>query len=32
LEIWDESVWQVYKQKTEASSTEIAETLGEIGV
>jgi len=32
LEIWDEAVWQAYKQKTEASSSEIAEALGEIGV
>lgn len=32
LELWDEKEWQNYKQKTEASSTDIAEALGEIGI
>lgn len=32
LEIWDEKKWQEYKIKSEASSSEIAETLGELGV
>ncbi|MFW0837705.1 MAG: division/cell wall cluster transcriptional repressor MraZ [Candidatus Komeilibacteria bacterium] len=32
LEIWDETIWNKYKQNTEASSTEIAEALGELGV
>lgn len=32
LEIWDESAWEEYKTKAEEDSTEIAETLGELGV
>lgn len=32
LEIWDEAKWQEYKTKTEASSDEIAEKLGELGI
>lgn len=32
LEIWDESNWQSYKEKTEAESGEIAEQLADLGV
>ncbi len=32
FEIWDEEEWNVYKQKTEATSDEIAEKLGELGI
>jgi MraZ protein len=32
LEIWDESEWQVYKERTEAESGEIAEQLADLGV
>ena len=32
LEIWDEKKWNEYKKKSEASSSDIAETLGELGV
>jgi len=32
MEVWDEEEWQAYKQKTEASSDEIAEKLGELGI
>ncbi|NQV13622.1 MAG: division/cell wall cluster transcriptional repressor MraZ [Parcubacteria group bacterium] len=32
LEIWDDSRWEEYKKKTEESSGEIAEALGELGV
>jgi len=32
MEVWDEAEWQAYKQKTEASSDEIAEKLGELGI
>jgi len=32
LEIWDESLWEKYKQQTETSSNEIAERMGELGV
>ena len=32
MEVWDEAEWQSYKQKTEASSDEIAEKLGELGI
>ena len=32
VEIWDEEVWKNYKIKTEASSDEIAERLGELGI
>jgi MraZ protein len=32
IEIWDEEAWQAYKTKTESSSEEIAEQLGELGI
>ncbi|MCL5016267.1 MAG: division/cell wall cluster transcriptional repressor MraZ [Patescibacteria group bacterium] len=32
VEIWDESAWQKYKEKTESSGDEIAEKLGELGI
>lgn len=32
IEIWDESMWDRYKQKTESASEEIAEKLGELGI
>ncbi len=32
IEIWDEELWKKYKTKTEASSDEIAEKLGELGI
>jgi MraZ protein len=32
IEIWDEVSWNRYKSKTEASSDEIAEKLGELGI
>ena len=32
LEIWDKSIWQDYKNKTENSSQEIAEKLSELGI
>lgn len=32
LEIWDEENWKRYKDKTEASSDDIAEKLGELGI
>ncbi len=32
LEIWDESEWEKYKTGTDKESSEIAETLGELGV
>lgn len=32
LEVWDENVWERYKQGTEKGSTDIAEALGELGV
>jgi len=32
VEIWDEASWQSYKAKTESSSEEIAEKLGELGI
>jgi len=32
VEIWDEATWKTYKAKTEASSDEIAERLGELGI
>ena len=32
VEIWDEAAWQAYKAKTESSSEEIAEKLGELGI
>lgn len=32
LEIWDEVKWNKYKQETDAKSSKIAESLGELGV
>jgi MraZ protein len=32
VEIWDEATWNAYKAKTETSSEEIAEKLGELGI
>jgi MraZ protein len=32
IEIWDSEAWHGYKTKTEASSDEIAEKLGELGI
>lgn len=32
LEIWDEEAWEKYKKGAESESSEIAETLGELGV
>lgn len=32
LEIWDEEAWEKYKAGTEAESSEIAETLADLGV
>ena len=32
LEIWDEGVWNKYKTMAENESSDIAETLGELGV
>jgi MraZ protein len=32
IEVWDEKVWGEYKIKTEKSSDEIAEKLGELGI
>ncbi len=32
MEIWDKDNWERYKQKTESSSEEIAEKLGELGI
>ncbi|MBI4159918.1 division/cell wall cluster transcriptional repressor MraZ [Candidatus Wolfebacteria bacterium] len=32
VEIWDETAWKQYKEKTERSSDEIAEKLGELGI
>lgn len=32
IEIWDDKKWQTYKSKTEASSDNIAEKLGELGI
>ena len=32
LEIWDEKKWEEEKKKSETDSSEIAETLGELGV
>lgn len=32
IEIWDETNWRSYKAKTEASSDDIAEKLGELGI
>lgn len=32
IEVWDEVNWNAYKTKTETSSEEIAEKLGELGI
>lgn len=32
IEVWDSDTWERYKQKTESSSEEIAEKLGELGI
>ena len=32
IEIWDSESWRTYKTKTEASSDDIAEKLGELGI
>ncbi len=32
VEIWDKTAWKQYKEKTERSSDEIAEKLGELGI
>jgi len=32
LEIWDESKWEEYKNKSESNSEDIAESLAELGV
>lgn len=32
IELWDKERWQEYKNKTEASSDEIAERLAELGI
>ncbi len=32
IELWDEAAWAAYKKKTESSSEEIAEKLGELGI
>jgi len=32
VEIWDKAAWTAYKAKTEHSSEEIAEQLGELGI
>ncbi|MEK7138377.1 MAG: division/cell wall cluster transcriptional repressor MraZ [Patescibacteria group bacterium] len=32
IEVWDSESWDKYKQKTESSSDEIAEKLGELGI
>lgn len=32
LEVWDEEVWNTYKQNTEKQSEEIAERMGELGI
>lgn len=32
LEIWDDTVWDQYKKKTESASEDIAEKLSELGV
>lgn len=32
IEIWEEEAWKNYKLKTESSSDEIAERLGELGI
>lgn len=32
LEIWDEEIWEKYKQTSEKTSEDIAEALGELGL
>jgi MraZ protein len=32
IEVWDQDIWEKYKNKTEQSSEEIAEKLGELGI
>lgn len=32
VEVWDEAAWTTYKSKTENSSEQIAEQLGELGI
>jgi len=32
LEVWDQSVWQKYKQETESESDNIAESMADLGV
>ena len=32
IEIWNSEAWKDYKAKTESSSDEIAEKLGELGI
>ncbi|MBS3903430.1 MAG: division/cell wall cluster transcriptional repressor MraZ [Anaplasmataceae bacterium] len=32
VEIWNQEIWERYKEKTENSSEEIAEKLGELGI
>jgi len=32
IEVWDETVWQKYKAKTEGSSDEIAEKMADLGI
>ena len=32
LEVWDEELWEAYRQKAEQESVKIAEQLGEFGV
>ena len=32
IEVWDADTWEKYKAKTESSSDEIAEKLGELGI
>ena len=32
IEIWDAEIWNAYKEKTESSSDEIAERMGELGI
>jgi MraZ protein len=32
LEVWDHEAWQIYKERTERESGDIAEKLGELGI
>ena len=32
MEVWDETAWQKYREKTESAGDEIAEKLGELGI